>query len=225
MSSRAALCIALLAIAVPTGAQDWGDFARASDRSQDELLSQVMNESDLATAAAICAGVGLRVDPYAGDIIESLIASRVGRAITRSELLLRTLLKGLFDPGRADSPLAERVAVNRQALRALYDAFPSLQDPQLVETLVNLLPALPDNSPGVHLMAAARRILTKLDAGNGMLDAQETALAMDVIAVARQLGGADFLDFCAAIVHLSRDGDLVSAARATAAALRSSPTR
>jgi hypothetical protein len=58
-----------------------------------------------------------------------------------------------------------------------------------------------------------------------MLNAQETALAMLVLAVARQLGGADFLDFYAAIVHLSRDPDLLRSARAGAAELAPTLTR
>jgi hypothetical protein len=225
MSSRAILCIALLTIAVPAEAQDWSDFARASDRSQDGFLLQIMNEGDLATAAGICASVGQRADPYAGDIIASIAASHIGREITSSELLLRTLLKGLLDPERAMPPLADRISVNREGLLILYDSISTFRDPQLVSTLVELLPSLPDISPKVRLAAAGRRVLDSLAMGNGMLNAPETALAMSVLAVARQLGGADFLDFCAAIVHLSRDPDLLRAARSGAAALASAPTR
>jgi hypothetical protein len=222
MSSRAVLCITLLAMAAPAAALDWSDFALASDRSKDALLLDVMNGSDLATAVGICSGVGLRADPFAGDIIESLAASRME---PRAEILLRTLLKGLLDPGRTDPPLPVRVTANQQALQVLYDSFPSFQDPQLVAALVLLLPDAPEFSPSAPLMAAARRIQDRLDEGKGMLDAQETALAMEVLGAARRLGGADFLDFCASVVHISLDGGLVSAARATAAVLAPGPTR
>jgi hypothetical protein len=217
MSSRVAACLIFLFAASVAIALDWGDFALHSDRSQDSFLIEVLLPSDLEGAVSICEGVGSRPDPAAGAIIEAIVTQ--GDSELRTETLLRALLERLLDPARSDPPLADRLAANADALGTLVGAISRWEDPQLAAALVRVMPLMQGTDRLRALVEVGDRVVAREDRGNGMLSSQETSLALEWLSAVRSIGGADFLFPCVRIARLSRDTDLVAAARETAKAL------
>jgi hypothetical protein len=217
MSSRVAACVSLFLAACLANAQDWGDFALRSDRSQDSFLIELLLPSDLDGAISICKGIGSRPDPAAGAIIEAIVTQ--GDSELRTETLLRALLGRLLDPARTDLPLADRLAANADALGVLVSAVSRWEDPQLVAGLVRLLPLMKGTDRLRALVEVGDRIISAEDRGKGLLSPQETSLAKEWLAAVRTIGGQDFLFPCVQIARLSSDADLVAAARETAKAL------
>jgi len=221
--ARVTACALLLLSAAIANAVDWGDLALRSIRSDDALLVEALQESDLGEALRMCEAVGLRRDPFAGSIIEAVASARSGRgggaSVLRSETLLRALLAKLLDPERAEPPLAERVRVNAGQLETLLDGIARVQDPQLAAALVRIVPLLDGSAGPRALMAVGNRIVFELRRGEGRLVPMETSLALDYLSAVRQAADSDFLPQCALIARLSTDDPVVKAARAAAFAL------
>jgi hypothetical protein len=222
MSSRVILPALFVLVSIAAAAQDWGDFARQSDSSQDPLLIELLRESDLDEAMRICEGVAAREDVAVGTIVSWIASSRTGRGQARVEALLRLLLARLLDPLRPGPPLERRVAANEAAILSLFETGADWRDPLLIAEAVRVLPLMTGKGMRPVLMATGVRVTETLRGGRGRLTAPEAALAMDFLTAVRRLGDPDFLAPCAAIAALSRDEAVVAAARAAAAALAGS---
>jgi hypothetical protein len=145
-----------------------------------------------------------------------------GNARRRSdmvELLLRTLLNGLFDPSRGEAGIGERIAANRDALDSLAGRMAQWRDPQLAGALVRILPVL--NTPNAlpALAQAGTRVVKALESGSGMVLSQEDALILDFLSSVERVRRMEFLEQCTAIARLSREKVIVDRARAVARAI------
>jgi hypothetical protein len=200
---------------------DWRDIASRSDRSADSMILQAMNGDDLETALQLCEGVGSRSDPYAADIIESLAALHKSTSSSRSELLLRVLLSGLFDTSRSSAEIRDRSIANAAALETLFARIRSFKDFQLIGILLGVLPYRQGDNGAAILMEVGARLISDLGGGNGLIPSQEIALGFDYLAGVEQAPSPDFLDQCVSIARLSREKVLMDRARTVAAALAS----
>jgi hypothetical protein len=216
MSSRAVFSSVLILVALAASASDWGTLAAESDRTLDPMLLAAMQDEDFDTKVLICEGVGRRGDPFAGDIIASLMAGNVGKKSDPVELLLRTLLKGLFDPSRGEDGIGERIAANRDELDSMAGRMAEWRDPQLVGALVRILPSLSTPKALPALAQAGLRVVKVLEKGNGVIPSQEDALILDFLSSVERTRRVEFLEQCTAIARLSREKLIVDRARAVA---------
>lgn len=216
MSSRAIFALVFILAAIAASAADWGILAADSDRTLDPMLLSAMRDEDFAAKLLICEGVGKRDDPFAGDIINSLMAGNAGRKSDTVELLLRTLLNGLFDPSRGEAGIGERITANRDELDSMAGRMEQWRDPQLVGALVRILPVLDTPNALPALAQAGSRVVNALENGSGVIPSQENALVLDFLSSVEQMHRIEFLEQCTAIARLSREKLIVDRAREVA---------
>jgi len=216
MSSRAVISLVLILVSLVASAADWGTLAAGSDRTLDPTLLSAMQNEDFGTKLLICAGVGNRGDPFAGDIIAALMAGNSGKTRDTVELLLRTLLQGLFDPSKGENWISDRIMANRDVLDSMAGRMTDWRDPQLVGALVRILPGL--NTPRAlpALSQAGSRVVKALQKGNGAIPSQELALVLDFLSAVARTHRSEFLEQCTEIARLSREKLVVDRARAVA---------
>jgi hypothetical protein len=216
MSSRAVISVVLILVSLGASAADWGTLAADSDRTLDPALLSAMQDEDLDTKLSICAGVGNRADPFAGNIIAALMAGNSRKTRDTVELLLRTLLQGLFEPSRGESWISQRIEANRNELDSMAGEMAEWRDPQLVGALVRILPLL--NTPRAlpALAQAGSRVVRALERGSGAIHPQELALVLDFLSAVERTHRSDFLAQCTDIARLSREKLIVDRARAVA---------
>ena len=218
-ASTGVTCALLLVASTVATAQDWGAYAARSTRADDPLLLQVMEEADLTTKALICGGVGQREDPYAADIIGSLLDRNAGGERVQVELLLRVLLQGLFDPARGGQKIQSAISANEVVLDSMISRIDRWTDPQLKSTLVRLFPSMPAEKVLPALLTVGSELVNGLSSEHGQIPPPRMGLAMDYLAAVEQLRCRDALDQCAAIARLSREKSLVDRARSVAVLL------
>jgi hypothetical protein len=228
MSSRAALgaflCLLLMHPAPSVDAQDWQTFAAASMSAQDSVLISAIDGADFQTALDIYRGVSRRVDPSLGSFFRILADSRADGAWWQKELLLRILLEPFSDSQASGDFRRARLAVNADALAALFTRMTEWNDPLLAATLVRIaaLTGSPEALQAVVKVGA--RLIDALRKGNGYLFAPEATLAQDYLASASAFRRQLLAEQCAEIARLSRDAVLVKEARDAAEKLLSSST-
>ena len=227
MSSRTAFAGTLLALlalaAAPLEAQDWESFAASSDRSMDPILLRVMAESGLEENIGICKGLGRRQDPDVSVFIDSLAAGHVSKTATGTEVLLRWLLATVLDAHPGEESLRAWRDANAGSMDMLLEKIDQWEEPQLRGALLRF--ALIDNTPqGMRaIMEVGTGAVSRLERSDGMIGAEDAALALDFLSAARKAARSDFFPYCVQIARLSRDAILVKAARTAAAALASAP--
>ena len=213
MSSRGIITCLLLMASQLAAAADWGSFALKSDRSDDSVILAAMDTQDFDTKFLLCQGVGARADPFAGDIINSLLARHTGAESYRVELLVRVLIQGLFDPTRGEAAIRARLAANSVVLAAMTDHIDRWKDAQLTAALVRVLPLMEAREALPPLMGVASRLVSELREERGAIASQDIALAMDFLSAVEKMPGRDFLEPCIAVSRLSREKVLVERAR------------
>ena len=214
MSSRGIITVLLLMASEIAAAADWGTFALNSDHNADPVILEAMDTQDFDTKFLLCQGVGRRADPFAGDIISSLLVRHASAESYRSELLVRVLLQGLFDPARGEAAIRVRVTANRAVLAQMTGTIERWKDAQLTAALVRILPYMEIGDALSPLMSVASRCVAVLREDGGVIASQEIALDLDFLSIVEKMPGRDFLEPCLAISHLSREKVLVDRARA-----------
>jgi hypothetical protein len=222
MSSRALCAVLLLLAAVRLGAQDWETYAARSDRSMDGLILQNMAEGDFETRIALCKGLGRRNDQDVQAIIDALVSQRGLGADGTSELLLRWLIGSARDAHPQGEAFRAWAAANARSVDMLLDRMQRWKSAQLKGALLSLAVIAPENRGANAVMDVGLQVVHELQVSpDGLMPAQDTALALDFLAAARQLPSRDFFTVCADIARLSREKVLVDAARAAARELAS----
>jgi len=220
MSSRGVIASALfLIVAAAAHPLDWRSFAASTDSGSDAILIDAFASGDTETRLAICAGIGLRPDPYDARIIEIVADGHRGNAAWEAEVFIRALLASVFDNAQGESQLRERIRVNAPALDLLFTRMSEWRDPQIVEALVDLAPLCPGMGRLGALMETGTRLARHLTDSRGMLDPQERSLALAFLRAAAAIGDVVFLSSCTEMARLSRDRVVVDQARAAARAL------
>lgn len=228
MSSRAVvlatgglICALLLAASTMVAAEDWGTYAARSDRGDDPFLMQALDDEDFSTKVLICSGVGRRDDPYAADIIASLLERNAGAEKVQVEILLRMLLQGLFDSARGEERIRSAVTANAGVLDTMISRIDRWTDPQLKAVLVRLFPFMPPSEVLSALLTVGSGLVDRLESAEGLITSQEMGLAMEYLATVEKMKCRDSFEQCAAIARLSREKVLVDRARSVARALAS----
>jgi len=213
MSSRGIISGLLLLASQLAAAADWGTFALKSDHSEDPVILEAMDTQDFDTKILLCQGVGRRADPFAGDIIASLLARHTGAESYRVELLVRVLMQGLFDPARGEAAIRARVDANRVVLAEMTGRIDRWKDAQLTAALILVLPLMEAREALSPLMEVASCLVAELREDRGVIASQDIARAMDFLSAVEKMPGRDFLEPCIAISRLSREKALVDRAR------------
>ncbi len=216
MSSTRIVCAALMLAAAVARADDWRGFAARSDRTDDALLIDIMQEGDFSTRASICEGIARRSDPYAADIIQFISTRITGTGTYRGEILLRILLAGLFDPSRGPDAVRAALAANADVVSPMVARIDKWQDPQLRAVLVRLFPLMERDQVAGPLQEVGAGLVVALTNSQGFLSPQSTALALDFLGSVETLRAGDCLDQCVQIARLSRDWERVDRAREVA---------
>ena len=216
MSSRGIIAIIaslLLMVSQLTTAADWGAFALQSDHRDDPVILEAMDTQNFDTKILLCQGVGRRADPFAGDIIDSLLSRHTGAERFRVELLVRVLMQGLFNPARGETAIRDRVAANRVVLVEMTGRIDRWKDAQLTAELVRVLPLMEAREALPPLMEVASRLVAELREDGGAIASQDIGLALDFLSAVEKMPDRDFLEPCIAISQLSREKVLVDRAR------------
>jgi len=214
MSSRTTRLIAvILALSAACArAEDWNAFVVASDHGDDGVILELLRESDFQTQIGICESIGLRSDPDASALLSWLLSRFSATGEYRTDYLLRVAMRSLFDPSRGDEALRARLAANAGVVDDMVKHIGRFEDPQLKAIIISLPgPDAPDRRRA--LMEIGAEIADRLRRTDGHLSPPERGLALDYLAVTREIGDRDFLEPCIAIARLSRDQDLVRGAR------------
>lgn len=224
MSSRALYAVLLMLAAGTLGAQDWESYAAGSDRSMDALILQNMAEGDLETRIALCRGLGRRSDQDVQAIIDALVSERRLDVGGTSELLLRWLISSARDAHPQAEGLRAWGAANARSVDVLLERMPGWKSAQLKGALLSLAVIAPGSRGANAIMDVGLELVRELqEAPDGLMPSQDTALALDFLAAARQVPRRDFFGVCADIARLSREKVLVDAARGAARELAAAP--
>ncbi|MCX7030275.1 MAG: hypothetical protein NTU62_09165 [Spirochaetes bacterium] len=205
----------LLATVHPAGAL-WREFALASDRSNDPVILDLLEDATLDERLEILAAVGERADPFIGAYLDDFLLRHTSRP-AESEHLMRVLLASAFPRSTALDQLAERVAPNQAALLAASARLATFVDPQLCAAIVRLIPLLPGGLS--DLLGIVDRLVNRLGQGDGFLDPRDDGLLLDALEAMGRIGSPDFLEPALAVARLSRERIVVERSRAVARAL------
>jgi len=223
MSSRTAFALAAaLLVGCPAllAAQDWEAVAASSDRSQDGLLVRMLNEGDLERQIALCRGLGRRQDRNIAPVIDFLTSHYSPGTADRTELLLRWLLASARSAHEQEADFQAWIDANSQSVDALLAGMDRWRSPMLKTELVACATVEGTTGSRQAIMKAGAQTVSGLQATGGWLSGAETALALAFLDAAGRVKDTDFLAACADIARLSRDRDVVLAARQAADSLR-----
>jgi hypothetical protein len=177
------LAAGLLALPSFLGAEHWAAY---TDRRQNQLILQTMQEEDLGEALQAAGALGLRGDPYVADIRSGLLGSG-------QELPVLFLLRAVFPPAESPQVLAPRLSVNRSGLDELAGRLESFS-PALRREAVRLLRLAGDRAYDQPVLAQAGWLRDRLRAQAGRADAELAELALEVLAYAGSSANPVFLD-------------------------------
>lgn len=216
---RAGLALVFFLAAWAASPVDWKTFTAATDGRSDQVLLDAFASGDTATRLDICEGLGLRAEISDGVFIELIADGHRGNASWDAEVFLRALLASLFRPTLNAPVLRARIDANAGALDVLFARVPDWRDPQLVEQLVNLASMCSGAARLGALREVGDELLGNLSEDDGRLMPQDMSLALAYLKSVSAVGDRVYLFSCTEMARLSRDRDLVLAARAAAQAL------
>ncbi|HTZ52746.1 MAG TPA: hypothetical protein VMF68_13850 [Spirochaetia bacterium] len=225
MSSTALCAILFVAALQPAGAQDWETWAARSDRTMDPIFVDALEKGNLEVGISICKGLARRSDldiQAEMDLLLSLRSPALPPA--NCEVMLRWLLAASEQAHPGDDALRAWADANAPQVRQMLERVQRWKDPQLKDALLALAVIAPGSlGTGAIFEVGAQVVQSLQDAPGGLLSAQETALALDFLAVARKTRSPAFFDLCVEAARLSRDKGVVDAARAAARELAAPP--
>jgi hypothetical protein len=175
-----------------------------------------LKEADFETSARMIEALGLRKDPYAEDVLSSLLSQYSKRSEYKTELLIRLAMKAIFDDAPDPTALRNRLVANADFIDQLVKRIAQFKDPQLRGSVVLLLPSLESPDRLAALMEVGVGIIEALKQTDGTLPAPDTGLAYDYLSIVQQMGNSDFMEPCLAVARLSRDSELRQKARQVA---------
>jgi hypothetical protein len=222
--SSTALFLCVLFAAVPFGGTlcaetrgvesfpDWESFVKASDRTDDPVIIDLLTGYDLQTALTVLAALGRRDDPYVGDVLEALASGRGTKSGAPREYLLRILIEGLLGGIRPSAADSSRIEANRESLDSLVKGLNLMTDPQLQGDLVRVMDLLGGGYAPVVAEALSVSIQSMREAG-GNLSPMRTELLLTLLSYVSRHPSPDYLGMCVDVAELSRDERAVQSAR------------
>jgi len=191
----------------------------------DPIFLDALGKGNLEVGISICKGLARRADQ---DIQAEmgLLLSLESPALPPAdrEVMLRWLLAAAEQAHAGDDALRSWADANSPGVRQMLERAQRWKDPQLKGALLTLALIAPDNLGTPAIMEVGMQVLRCLqDAPVGLLSPQDTALAMDFLSAARKTRSPAFFDLCVQAARLSRDRQVVDAARAAARELGALP--
>ncbi len=177
------LALALFGLPAVLPAEHWAAF---TDRRQNSVILETLQGEDLDEALQAARGLGLREDPYVGDILSGL---RGGG----QEVPLLFLLRAVFPPEQSQAALDRRLSVNREGLDVLASGLQGFS-PALRREVVRVLRLANDRSYDRLVLAQAGWLGDRFRAQAGRAEAELAELALEVLAYAGSSANPVFLD-------------------------------
>jgi len=208
-------------IATAAGIEDW---IAATDRSDNLLIIEYLRSADYEESVRIIEGVACRSDAYISDILVALLGGFPSAQVYRFQHLARLLLRSMFPPSppSAGGQMA-RLAVNREGLVFLASRLNEFLPPLRRES-VRLLRASGSAEFDKHLLEQTAWCSQLLNRQQGLADAEQRALILEILEYAEAGANPVFLDPVLRILELTRDSAIAEKARRAARALSGSKT-
>ncbi len=202
------LAVGLSSLPATLPAEHW---AVHTDRQQNPLILEAMQEGDLDQALEAARALGLREEDYVSDILSGLL----GRG---QELPLLFLLRAVFPPEQSPRVLAPRLAVNREGLDELARGLEGF-GPALRREVVRLLRQAGDRAYDRPVLAQAGRLCDRLRAQAGRAEAEQAELTLEVLEYAASSANPVFLDPVLRLKECSRSAPIARRAAEVAGEL------
>jgi len=213
---------ALLFLAAATGllfADGAADWIQTTDRSDDPEIIRLMDEGDLERKLEAAKALGLRRDPFVGNVIGHFLALYRHDRQYEYELVIESILASVFPPQAGEAERAARSEANRETLAALIAACDGFGSGALKAACIRLGAAA--GTAGVGPLAAREggRLLERLRRNRGSADRADTEEILAILDAIAVLGMKDFGALPADFARFSGDKRVVERARALAGTL------
>jgi len=208
---RGLLFLAILLVAAfPSPAQRVGSFVSGTTRAANSRVLQILLGPDMTDATEAARALGVRSDPYVGDILAGLFSRMSGSESYRYGLLFREVIEYVL---LLPSPSPTKIAANAGELSQILLQLQSIEDAATKAALLRTTPYLPEAASQKPLLDEGLFIEGYLKRHGGGLDPGRLDEALS------------FIDGCAAhsntvlraevvrAVELARNTEFVRAAR------------
>jgi hypothetical protein len=222
MRSRAistGLAVTLLwFIPLQTTAQDYIAWIRYSDSSDNDLIVEIIEQGDLATALDVAGALGLREDVQVQEIILAVGEQVTPRPSWERELILRVMLESVFAPALESSELERRLRANRDGIDFLIANLPQF-GLSLRREVIRILSFLHPPEYLSTLMVEGRRITEILREQEGHLSGEQAALTLTFLETAGTIADPDFVNLVLLILERTRHLEVAEKARSVSRSL------
>jgi hypothetical protein len=201
----------------PAPAQDYQAWIRNSDRRDNTLIAEIIENGDLSAAIESARALGSRPDFRVQEIILAVGESFSSRA-WEGELILRVILASVFPPELERGELERRLLLNREAMDFLV-AHLSVYTTELKTEIVRLMAGLPLPEYQGALMEQGRGLTELLERQEGRLQAEQARLALTFLDTIEDMGRPEFGQLALSILERTRHPEVADRARATARSL------
>jgi hypothetical protein len=186
-------------------------WAVYTDRRQNPLLLETMQDGDLDDALQAAQALGRREDAYVSDILSGLLSRG-------QEIPILFLLRAVFPPAEGPQVLAQRLSVNRAGLDELAAGLEGF-GLALRREVVRLLRQAGNRAYDGPVLAQAGWLSERFRAQAGQAETELAELALEVLAYASSSANPVFLDPVLRLQEGSRTACIARQAAAVAAEL------
>jgi len=214
----AAAIVILTSTGSPLPAQDYASWIQYTDRGDNPLIAQMIEEGDLSVALEMATALGRRQDYAIHGIILSVGQMANLRPEWERELILRTILVEVFSPALDFEQLERRSRENREGIDFLVESLPGFRD-SLKREVIRLMAYI---HPGEYLgmlMTEGRRMADLLRQQNGMLNGEQAGLILTFLETVGSISDPEFADIVLLILQRSRHLEVAEKARAVSRSL------
>lgn len=191
-------------------AQTVSETVAATSRMSNALVLQILVDDDTTRALSAARALGIRKDPFVGDILEGLFSRIDGPRSYRNLLLLRVVLQGVF---LQPSPAPAKIAINARALTQLLSRLESIPDAETKGVLLDISRYLSREDVEKPLLAEGAFLITYLQTTGGRFTPDRRDEAMSFLAACQAHNNAVLRNQVITQVVLARDAAFVRRAR------------
>jgi hypothetical protein len=199
-------------------AQDYASWIRTSDRGDNPLIVEMIQEADLSTAMEIVTAIGMREDARIQEIILAVGERTDSRPFWERELILSALLASVFPDSLGNSELEARLQANRDGLDFLVAGLPGFTL-CLQRHVIRLLGTLHPPEYLGALMAEGRRLSDLLTRQRGDLNGEQAGLTLTYLETVDRIADPDFAEIVLLILERSRHPEVAETARSVSRSL------
>lgn len=184
----------------------------STDRGSNDVIIELIKSDDLGTGIEAVRALGLREDPYVGDIIQYLYFNYSHSRYYEEELLLRFLLSSVFFVRLDGAVLTERLSINHDGIDLLVKNLYQFHDSLLKAEIVRIIPLARRKEYLSVLLAVGRELEGLLKRQKGRLNTDQVEMFLQFLQAAETTGSPDFTESCLSIYELTRHPQVASRA-------------